>query len=218
MSTVKPAKSAVQRKSVYSPHPSIAYALAVIANMQGKTGRSLEEWVAFIEKTGPAGEAGRREWLKKEHALGSNYAGYLAAASVGKSDDFSDAEKYLEVAEKYVADMYAGPKAALRPMYDRLLEVGFGLAKDVKVCPCRTMVPFFREHVIAQVKPATKARIDFGLALGKHKGRLPKRLIDTGGAAKQDRITHKLELTALDQIDAELVKWLRVAYDLDAGG
>ena len=217
MSTVerKPVK---QRKSIYSPHPSIAYALAVIANMKSKTGRSLEEWVAFIEKHGPAGEAARREWLKREHELGSNYVGYLAAASVGKGDDFSDADKYLEVAERYVEDMYAGPKAALRPMYDKLLEVGRGMAKDIKVCPCQTMVPFFREHVIAQIKPATKTRIDFGLALGKYKGKLPKRLIDTGGAAKKDRITHKIELTALDQIDGELLQWLKVAYDLDAGG
>jgi hypothetical protein len=216
MSPIKQAKSVKRRKSIYSPHPSIAYALAVIANMKSKTGRSLEEWVAFLEKKGPASEAERREWLKNEHALGSNYAGYLAAASVGKGDDFSDADKYLEMAEKYVADMFAGPRAALRPMYDKLLEIG--LAKNVKVCPCQTMVPFFREHVIAQIRPATRTRIDFGLALGKYKGKLPKRLIDTGGAAKKDRITHKIELTALDQIDGELVKWLGVAYELDAGG
>jgi hypothetical protein len=142
----------------------------------------------------------------------------LAEASVGKGEHYFDTGKYLDEAERYVADMFSGPKESLRPMYDKLLEVGFGVAKDVKVCPCQTMVPFFREHVIAQVKPATKTRIDFGLALGKHKGKLPKRLIDTGGAAKKDRITHKIELTALDQIDAELVKWLRVAYDLDVGG
>jgi hypothetical protein len=40
-------------------------------------------------------------------------------------------------------------------------------------------------------------------------------LIDTGGAAKKDRITHKIEVTSVDQVDAELVKWLQVAYDLD---
>jgi hypothetical protein len=217
MSTVKQ-KPVKQRKSIYSPHPSIAYVIAVIANMKSKTGRSLEEWLAFIEKNGPAGEAARREWLVQEHELGTNYARYLAEASVGKGDEYSDAAKYLELAEQYVAGMYTGPKAGLRPMHDKLVEVGLGLDKDVKVCPCQTIVPFFREHVIAQIKPATKTRIDFGLALGKHKGKLPKRLIDTGGAAKKDRITHKIELTAPDQIDAELVKWLRVAYDLDAGG
>jgi Domain of unknown function (DUF5655) len=45
---------------------------------------------------------------------------------------------------------------------------------------------------------------------------LPKRLIDTGGIAKGDRITHRIEVTSLEEIDDGLKKWLRVAYDLDA--
>jgi Domain of unknown function (DUF5655) len=54
------------------------------------------------------------------------------------------------------------------------------------------------------------------LALTHYQGKLPKRLIDTGGAAKKDRITHRMELTSTAQIDEEVKKWLKTAYHLDA--
>jgi len=76
-------------------------------------------------------------------------------------------------------------------------------------------VPLYREHVFAQIKPTTNSRIDLGFALTYYKGKLPKRLIDTGGLAKKDRITHRIEITAADQIDDEVKKWLKTAYDLD---
>jgi hypothetical protein len=55
-----------------------------------------------------------------------------------------------------------------------------------------------------------------GFALAKHKGKLPKRLIDTGGLAKKDRITHRIEITEVGQIDDEVRKWIKTAYELDA--
>jgi len=77
-------------------------------------------------------------------------------------------------------------------------------------------VPPYREHVFAQIKPTTNSRIDLGLALTHYKGKLPKRIIDTGGLAKKDRITHRIELKSTDQIVSEVKKWLKTACDLDA--
>ena len=75
-------------------------------------------------------------------------------------------------------------------------------------------MPLYRNHVIAQIKPTTRTRIDFGFALGTRKA--TGRLIDTGGFAKKDRITHRIPITAPKDIDAEVRKWLKVAYDRDA--
>jgi predicted GTPase len=83
----------------------------------------------------------------------------------------------------------------------------------VKVCPCKTMVPLYRKHVFAQIKPTTRTRIDLGLALKGTK--VPKRLIDTGGLAKKDRITHRIEITSVKDIDAVVKKWLKIAYEMD---
>ena len=105
-------------------------------------------------------------------------------------------------------------KPALRPIYEALLAAGLKLGKDVRVCPCQTFVPLYRNHVFAQIKPSTRTRIDFGLALKDTK--TPKRLIDTGGFAKKDRITRRIEISSVDDIDAEVLRWMKTAYDMDA--
>jgi hypothetical protein len=111
--------------------------------------------------------------------------------------------------------MFAGKKAHLRSLYDALLKLGLSMGKDAKACPCQTIVPLYRNQVFAQIKPTTQTRIDFGLALGDTK-KTPRRLIDTGGFAKKDRITHRFEITSLKDIDDEVKKWLRTAYERDA--
>jgi hypothetical protein len=40
--------------------------------------------------------------------------------------------------------------------------------------------------------------------------------MDTGGFEKKDRITHRIAVSSLSDLDAEVKKWLRYAYDLDA--
>jgi Domain of unknown function (DUF5655)/Domain of unknown function (DUF4287) len=199
--------------SAYDVHPGVAMVQNIMAGMKQKTGRSVEEWIQLIEKQAPPGEKERRAWLKEMHGLGMNYAWWLAERSLGKGDD-GNPETYLKQAEEYVANMFSGPKAALRPMYDALLKLGRSMGEDVKICPCQTIVPFYRKHVFAQIKPTTQTRIDLGLALKDMK--TPKRLIDTGGFEKKDRITRRIEISSLGDIDDEVTKWLKKAYEMDA--
>src|SRR5262244_353333 len=125
-----------------------------------------------------------------------------------------DPDEYLESAERDVEEMFSGGKAHLRPLYDALLKVGLKTGKETKACPCSTIVPLYRNHVFAQIKPTTQTRIDMGFALGDMKP--TGRLIDTGGFAKKDRITHRIPITSMDDIDDEVKHWLKVAYDRDA--
>jgi hypothetical protein len=167
-----------------------------------------------VKKEGPKDEKARREWVKTKHKLGTNSAWWIAERAEGKGEDDSP-EAYLKNAARYVEEQDAGPKEKLRPIFEELLKVGRSMGDDVKVCPCKTIVPLYREHVFAQIKPATNSRVDFGLALTHHKGKLPKRVIDTGGLAKKDRITHRIELTSPSQIDGEVKQLPKIAYDSD---
>jgi hypothetical protein len=207
-----PATKKPRASSSYDVHPSLGMYQSSLAALEQKTGRTLEEWSKLVEKNGPTTEKERRAWLKAEHGLGMNYAGWIAEHSVGKSDE-GNPETYLRQADEFVEEMYTGPKVALRPIFEELLALGRHLGKDVKVCPCQTMVPLYRKHVFAQIKPTTRTRIDLGLALKDTK--VPKRLIDTGGLAKKDRITHRIEITSVKDIDAEVKKWLTTAYEMD---
>ena len=206
--------SAPAKKSIYSVHPGVLMTQKWIGELKQKTGRSLEEWLKYIKKSGPKGETQRRAWLKEEHGLGTNTAWWLAERAEGKGEDSGDPDLYLAAAERDVEKMFSGGKAGLRPLYDALLKLGLKTGKEAKACPCQTIVPLYRNHVFAQIKPTTQTRIDMGFALGDMK---PKgRLIDTGGFAKKDRITHRIPITSLDDIDDEVKHWLKVAYDRDA--
>jgi hypothetical protein len=204
-------------QSIYGVHPSVASTQKWIVTLKDKTGRSADEWVVLIRKEGPKSEKKRLQWLKDKHKLGTNSASWLAARAEGKADAEENPETYLEAARSYVEAQFAGKKEALRPMYESLLQLAARLGADVKACPCQTMVPLYRNHVFAQLKAPNNSRLDVGLALTHYKGKLPKRLMDTGGLAKKDRITHCIQLQTPDQIDAEVEKWLKIAYDLDAG-
>jgi hypothetical protein len=198
----------------FDVHPSLAYVQAGIANLEKNTGRTVEEWVRLVCEKGPPDDKGRREWLKNEHGLGGNSAWWVAERAAGRGEEDTDPDAYLRAAAGWVEAMFAGPKAGLRPIYEQLVKLGRGLGKDVKVCPCKTIVPLYRKHVFAEVKPATRTRIDFGLALGDTK--TPARLLETGGFAKGNRITHRIPITSPDEIDEEVRRWLRRAYERDA--
>jgi len=203
-----------KKKTVYSVHPGVLMTQKWIGELKQKTGRTLEEWLKHIKKEGPADEKERRAWLKEEYGLGTNTAWWLAERSVGKGEEAGDPDRYLESAEQDVEKMFSGGKAHLRPIYDALLKLGLKTGKEAKACPCQTIVPLYRNHVFAQIKPTTQTRIDLGFALGDTKA--TGRLIDTGGFAKKDRITHRIPITSLDDIDDEVKRWLKVAYDRDA--
>jgi len=136
----------------YAAHPAVAMEAKVIASLKEKTGRSLEEWVALILKSGPSGEKERQAWLKSEYQLGTNYAMWLAARAAGSPGGYDP--------DGLVEKMFAGKKAGLRPLYDRLLHLGYSLGPDVTATPCSTMVPLRRKFVFAHIKPPpTRASI-----------------------------------------------------------
>ena len=199
--------------SAYDVHPGVAMVQGWVSSLPEKTGRALDEWVRLVRAEGPATEKERRDWLKKEHGLGTNSAWWIAERAEGKGEEDGDPQAYLRAAAGYVEAMFAGPKAGLRPVFNELRRRARRLGPDVKVCPCQTIVPLYRRHVFAQIKPTTRTRIDLGLALrGTEAG---GRLIDTGGAAKGDRITHRVALTRPEEIDGEVESLLRAAYDRD---
>ena len=207
--------SAARPSSLYDVHPGVEMVQDWIATLKPKTGRSLDEWVALVQKDGPKDLPSRRAWLKSKHKLGTNSAWWIADRADGKGGEEDSPERYLASAVEYVEQQYSGKKTGLRPLYEQLLALGKSLGPDVKVCPCKTIVPLYREHVFAQIKPSTNKRIDLGLCFTTYKGRLPARLIDTGGLVKKDRITHRIEVTSSADIDADLTKWLRAAYTLN---
>jgi hypothetical protein len=203
-----PTKTGSPKQSVYSPPPAFKMVETVVANFPSKTGKTLEQWVAIVKKSGPLTDRERRAWLKETHGLTTNYAMFVVeqAAGRGKAENYDP--------EALVDAIFSRQKSHLRPVYEDILRFGSSLGKDVRVCPCATIVPFYRKHVFAQVKVPNRSRIDLGFALGQMEP--VGSLIDTGGFARKDRITHRMEIATAEQFNNEAKEWFRRAYQKDA--
>src|ERR1700722_16820918 len=106
------AKSVAARKSksasressgLYDVHPGVAMVQKWIGELKEKTGRTVEEWIALVQKERPkTGHKARVEWLKTKHKMGNNSAWWLAERAEGKSGEEDTPEGYLEAAAKHV--------------------------------------------------------------------------------------------------------------------
>ena len=177
---------------------------AIGRNLPAKTGKTFDEWVALAKKQGPKDRKALTAWLKTKHELGTVTATFIAADAVGESiaAAYSDEGKLLD-------GMYAGEAAALRPVYDKLAETVQLLGPDVGLTVCKTYVGMRRARQFGMIKPATKGRVFLGLTLPdvEPAGRLLK-----AGSIGNDRMTHRIEITAPKEIDAEVRRWLKAAY------
>lgn len=191
----------------YVEHPAVAHQRAVIANMPRTTGRPLAEWLALVASGGPADRKGRAAWLKEVHGLGGTTASLIAEHAEGAPAGEIDPEAQVDA-------LFSAAKAGLRPVADRILSESAALGPDVTATPATTMIAIRRAHVFAQLRPATRTRLDLGLALGDTP--LSGRLEDTGGLARKDRITRRIALGSPADVDDEVLGWLRRAYELDA--
>src|SRR5688500_13206684 len=122
-------------KSIYSVHPGVLMTQKWIGELKQKTGRSLDEWLKHIKKSGPADETGRRSWLKEEYGLGTNTAWWLAERSFGKGEESGEPDLYLQQAERDVDKMFSGAKAALRPHQEMLHNLSH--QTDIVIITCQ---------------------------------------------------------------------------------
>ncbi len=178
---------------------------AVIANLEPKTGRDLAGWLALLREQGPTGKA-RVAWLKAEHGLGHGQATTIVREADGGPD-------FMKGPDALLAAQYADDKAALRPIYEAVVAAATGFGDDVRVEPCSGYVSLLRKRQFAMIKASTNSRVDVGLALSD--APLQGRLAPAKSLGGSDRITHRLPLAGVDEVDAEAVAALRAAYDRD---
>lgn len=173
---------------------------AVTRNLEKNTGKTAEAWTALLEKSGPKGgdEKAQYQWLREQGL------GHVAAKIVS-----GGLKPYAEPA-KLVDAQYAGDKKALRPIYDAVLKAAKKLGKDVVEQPCKTYVPLHRAKTFAVIK-AERARVDVGFCLDKTVK--PAGRLDVAKHLGSDRVTHKIALSSAKDVDAEVVRWLKAAYD-----
>lgn len=177
---------------------------AVTKTLPERTGRTLEEWTAVVAASGidPLDQGAVRRWLKDAHGLPQN-SQWAVADAAARAAGWQRPD-----VEGYIAAQYAGPKAALRPVFDRLREVIESFGDDVTVEGRGTYVPFVRRRQFAAVAVTTRTRVDVGL---RYAAPPASPLLTPAKAPGQ--ATHKLSLASVDDVTREVEALLRTAYE-----
>ncbi len=175
---------------------------SMIANMKSRTGRSLDEWLKITARAKLSKHGEIVKLLKADHGLGHGFANLVAHRTLGSDAGSSGADDLL-------ATQYAGPKAALRPIYDRLINAVKGFGQDVELSPKKAYVSLRRSKQFGLIQPSTATRLDLGLNL---KGAPAKDRLEVAGAWNA-MCTHRVRLAAAGDVDAEVRAWLKQAYD-----
>ena len=177
-----------------------------LANIEKRTGKSLEELAAIVNGSGLSKHGELVAMLKSTLGMGHGDANTLVH-TVRKTAGPAAAPETPVSADGLLDGLYAGPKVALRPIHDKLLEElrGFGPFEEA---PKKTYVSYRRKKQFAMIGPATNTRVEVGLNM---KG-IPatERLVEQPAG---QMCNYKVKLTKAEEVDAELIGWIKAAYD-----
>lgn len=174
----------------------------MIKNLEGKTGMPLSRWLTIVKEMGPLKHGEVVSALEARHGLTHGYANLVAHSAGGVLSEGA-AE-----GEDLVASQYSGEKAALKPLYDRLIDAVQGFGGDVEIAPQKAYVSFRRSKQFAIFQPSTKARPDVGINL---KGVPPTVRLEASGSFNS-MVSHRVRVEQSSDVNAELIGWLREAY------
>lgn len=174
---------------------------SMIANLEANTGRSLADWTALAKGSGHTKHGQMVAWLKADHGLTHGYANLVAHKAMA-SDAGSQGSNDLMMA------MFEGPKAAMKPAYDKVAAIVDGLG-GVEFAPKKGYVSFRRSKQFGLAQPSTKDRLDLGLTL---KGVEPSGRLEKAGSWNA-MVTHRVRIASADEVDAEVAAWIRQAWE-----
>lgn len=175
-----------------------------LRNIETRTGRTLDELRALLAGSGLAKHGELRSFAMEKLGLGygdANALVHLALASDGQSAAAGMSQ------DEVLAALYAGKKQPLRPIHDALM-AQIGRFGEFEVAPKKGYVSLRRRKQFAMIGPGSATRVDVGLNM-KDVPATERLVAEKPGGMCQ----YKVKLSGPGEVDAELVGWLRRAYD-----
>ena len=184
------------------PHTVDSMTQTMINNMPEKTGKSLEEWFKLIQASGLDKHGEIMKLLKGEHGVTHGFANTITMLFRQQAEGGPKGEDEL------VSVQYTG-KEDLKAWYEELVAEVSKFGKDVELAPKKSYVSLRRVKQFGIIQPSTKSRMDLGLNL--------KGVKASGVLIEGDKwsgmCSHRIEIHGLEDINAEVVDWLRKAYE-----
>ncbi len=177
-------------------------AASMKANLREKTGKTLPQWLKIIKPAGLDKHGQIVKFLKSDHGVTHGFASMIA-------HEFLSAKQPAAAHQDLVDQQYQGGKAGLRPVYEAIVAMVGQFGKDVEIAPKKAYVSLRRNKQFAIVQPSTRDRVDVGINL---KGTAASGRLENSGSFNA-MVSHRVRISEPGQVDAELKRWLRAAYD-----
>ncbi len=182
---------------------------AYLDNIKAKTGKTPSDFRRLADKEGLlASDVKAMQvigWLKKDFGLGHGHA--MAVYATLKADG-----KPEPGADQLVARHFVGAKASWRPAFDGLL-TKLRKGGDVLVEPAGSYLSLLHGTKKFAIIVVMAGSLDFGIKL---KDAAPTERLQNAGTWNR-MVTHRVRIANPNEIDAELLTWLRDAYTQNSG-
>jgi hypothetical protein len=172
-------------------------------NIKAKTGKTPDDFRALAAEKGLVKNSEIVNWLKTDFGLGHGHANAIAHLIMNTDETKSGPADPI-------AAHFVGKKAVWREPYDALAARIMEFGGDVEIAPAKSyinLVRVTRKFGIVQISAAD--RMDIGI---KRKGVAPTERFEASGSWNV-MVTHRVRIGDPTQIDAEVLAWLKQAYD-----
>lgn len=180
-----------------------------LANIEKRSGRSLAELAGIVRNSGLTRHGELVALLKSSLGMGHGDANLLVHQVRNEQARAAGVASPAHQDEPAAA-LYTGKKADLRPIHDRLM-AAIGKFGAFEIAPKKTYLSLRRKKQFAMIGPATNTQVEVGLNV---KGLKPTdRLVALPPKGMCD---FKVRLSGVEEVDRELLAWLRAAFDAAA--
>jgi predicted transport protein len=174
--------------------------LSTLANLKEKTGHSLEEWKVVLASHNFTKHGEIVKFLKETHNVTHGYSQTIASKVLG-----TDADSATDT-DELIVNQYKG-KEHLKAFYDLLLAKINDFEGDFEIAPKKAYVSLKRKKQFIILNPASKTRFEIGFNL---KG------VEASGKLQNEKpdgiCSHKIALADINEIDQEVIDWIKMAY------
>ena len=170
----------------------------MVANMPEKTGKSLEDWQAYLKAKTFTKFSEAVKHLKEAHGVTHGFANAIVHLSQNAGSDDDD----------LLTAQYEG-KEDLKPFYASLKKAISAFGSDVDFSVKKTYVSLRRKKQFGLIQPSTKLRLDVGINL---KGVEPAGNLEKSGSFNS-MCTHRWRVESAADVTPELIEYLKAAYE-----